>query len=108
MIANPTIDVVMTEVMDAIKNACAPIEIEPTALSRFLDAFQPKFNARLNNGSWHVDKVNVLLAARQCGIIANALATLHHQERVDATMFLEAGELVKKHCNEVYREEGVW
>jgi hypothetical protein len=107
MIANPTIDGVMTEVLDAIKSSCAPLEIDADAISAFVDTFQPRFDARLKNGSWHIDRNNVLQAARQCGVIANAIATLRHQENVDSPIFLEAGELVRKHCHEVFRE-GVW
>ena len=103
---NPTIDVVVTEILDAIKGSC-PTEIEETAIATFVERFQPKFNARLNNGSWHLDKANVLLAAQQYGIIANAIATLRRQTRVDSEVFLEVGDLVKKHCNQVFRE-GVW
>ena len=107
MPANPTIEVVMTEVVDAITAACRPMEIESDAVARFLEMYQPKFHNRLNNGSWHADRNNVLLAARQHGIIANAIATLGHRARVDSAIFLEAGGLVQKHCNDVFGE-GVW
>jgi hypothetical protein len=107
MNANPTIDVVMHEVIEAITTACAPLAVDADAVSTFRDEFQPKFNARLTNGSWHIDKINVLLAARQCGVIAQAIATLRHQPRIDSAVFLEAGQLVRRHCNDVFKE-GVW
>jgi len=104
---NPTVEVVMTEVLEAIKSSCAPIEIEPDAQAEFLSVYQPKFGARLRTGSWHTDRANILTAAQQHGVIANAIATLRRQKRVDAAVLLEAGGLVRKHCSEVFKE-GVW
>lgn len=83
------------------------MSVDPASFTSFLDEYQPKFGARLAIGSWHIDRNNVLLAAQQVGVIASAIATLRRQKTINPAVLLEATEIVKKHCNDTFRE-GVW
>lgn len=104
---NPTIDAVMNEVLATIREGCAPMTVTAEAEAEFLRVYQPRFGARLEIGSWHNDKTNVLRASRQMGIIASAIATVRHETTASVAVIMEAGAVVRKHCQDVFRE-GVW
>jgi hypothetical protein len=102
-LGNPTVDVVMQRVVDAIRGGCA-FEIDDDAEAAFRERYTSSFAAKLEIMSWTKSEPNVLKAARNHGIIAQSIATLRRQDRVNADVMLSAGRIVQENCLLTYKE----
>jgi hypothetical protein len=102
-LGNPTVDVVMQRVVDAIREGCA-FEIDADAEAAFRERYTPSFGAKLEILSWEKGEPNVLKAARNHGVIAHSIATLRRQHRVDKDVLLTAGRIVQENCLLTYKE----
>ena len=100
---NPTVDVVMQQVVDAIRSGCA-FEIEDEAEAAFRARYAPSFEAKLQIIPWRKAEENVLKAARYHGIIAESIATLRRHDRVNKDVLLAAGLVVQENCFLTYKE----
>jgi hypothetical protein len=100
---NPTVDVVMQRIVDSIRSGCA-LEIDDDAEAAFRERYTPSFGAKLEILSWEKGEPNVLKAARNHGIIAQSIATLRRQDRVDKDVLLTAGRIVQENCLLTYKE----
>src|SRR5688572_26702369 len=100
---NPTIDVVMQRIVDEIRGGCA-FEIDDEAEAQFRKTYTPSFAAKLEILSWKKSEANVLKAARNHGILAQSIATLRRQERVNVDVLMTAGRIVQENCLLTYKE----
>ena len=105
---NPSVEAVLAEVSQQIQAACAPITIEQDAIDDWVQTYKPPFQQRLNVALWDTEKVNVLNAATQHGIIAKALASLSGGTQVDTAMLKTASTLVVDHCKRRFGTQGIW
>jgi hypothetical protein len=100
---NPSADVVMRQLVAAIKSGC-DLEIDADAEAAFLQRYTPSFAAKLQVIPWKKAEENVMKAGRQHGMIAQSIATLRRQPRVDRDVLLTAGLIVQENCRITFQE----
>jgi hypothetical protein len=100
---NPSADVVMQQLVAAIRSGCE-FEIDADAEAAFLQRYTPSFAAKLQIMSWKKAEKNVMESAVQHGVLAQSIATLRRQERVDREVLLTAGLIVQEHCRFTFKE----
>jgi len=99
----PPVDVVMQQVVDAIRGGCA-FEIDDDAERAFRQRYTPSFEAKLQIIPWKKAEANVLKAAHNHGILAQSIATLRRQDRVNKDVLLTAGLIVQENCILTYQQ----
>jgi hypothetical protein len=100
---NPSADVVMQQLVAAIKSGCA-LDIDADAEAAFLQRYTPSFAAKLELIPWKKAEKNVMAAGRQHGILAQSIATLRKLDHVDRDVLLTAGLIVQENCRLIFRE----
>ena len=94
-------------VVDAAAKAAAR-SIDEEGVERLRAQLTPIFDDRLKTaGAWQEAGNAVLTAARQMGVIANAIASLKREPTITAPVLEEAFFIARKHCN-VTPKEGQW
>jgi hypothetical protein len=63
-----------------------------------LEKYRTSIRKRLEEGKWEREGPRVRNAARQLGIIAGAIASLHHSDSVKLDWLEEAAQLTEKNC----------
>lgn len=100
---NPSADVVMQQLVAAIKSGCA-FEIDADAEAAFLKRYTPSFAAKLEIIPWRKAEENVMKAGRHHGMIAQSIATLRMMDHVDRDVLLSAGLIVQENCKLTFKE----
>jgi hypothetical protein len=105
---DPTVDEVFAQVRTAIETGLAGVPATTGAMEVVPTRYRASFEKRLQTpGAWDRDRVNVLNAAKQLGIIAAAIASLRQETEVTQDVMETAAETVQEECSIGFKE-GKW
>ncbi len=95
-------DTILDEVLEAIQGGCPEgYKISDPAQQIFRRRYRESIQKALNGGlNWEDEmKKAVLAVAKQHGVIAAAIASIHHVRDVNDVMMLKASHLVELECH---------
>ena|SRR5688572_1514164 len=106
---NPTVDEAFALCFKKMDAAAASVFVHPEGHAALKERYYKSFKARLDEpDSWQTDGPNVLRAAYEIGVIAQAIANLHGSPVATAHMALRAGQVIEDECTLLFRARGRW